>query len=113
MADAPKIDAETQKILDKNNQLHDLVSHPAWKAARQILVEKILELQNVAEFIDIIQTGNATKLLKEMKANGRAAEILFNFLREIEGGAQQAVENKAPKRKSFIVDLNDDDSATL
>lgn len=109
MAEIIKMDAETQKILDKNNQLHDLVNHPSWKAARQILVEKVLELQNVAEFIDIIQTGNATKLLKEMKANGRAAEILFNFLREIEGGAEQAVENKAPKRKSFVVDLDSGD----
>lgn len=104
-----KIDPETQRIIDKNARLHDLISHPSWRDARQIFIEKILALQNVAEFIDIIQTGNATKLLKEMKANGRAAEILFDFLREIEGGAQQAVENKAPKRKSFIVDLDDKD----
>jgi hypothetical protein len=109
MSETPHIDPETEKILSKNNQLFDLVNHPGWKLARQVIIEKILELQNVAEYVDIIQTGNATKLLKEMKANGRAAEILFSALREIEGGAQQAVENKKPKRKSFIVDLDDPD----
>lgn len=101
------MDSETQKISDHNNELFELVNHSGWKRARTKLVERIVELQNVAEYIDIIQTGNATKLLKEMKANARAAEILFDWLRDIEGGAQTALENKQPKKKSFVVELDD------
>ena len=100
-------DTETQKVIDRNSKLLELVNHHGWKEARQILVEKIVELQNVAEYIDIIQTGNATKLLKEMKANKRAAEILFDFLRQVEGGAQTAVENTVKPEKNFIVRLED------
>ena len=69
------MDAETKKITEDNNHLRELVGHVGWKVARKIIVDKILELQNVAEYMDIIQTGNATKLLKEMKAQKRAAVI--------------------------------------
>lgn len=103
-----QIDSETQKISDKNAQLLELTGHPGWKEAEKIIVEKILDLQNVAEYADIIQTGNATALLRQMKANKLAAEILFTWLSEIKGSAQQAVENNTPKRKSFVVELNDD-----
>ena len=102
------MDKETGAIIAVNKELHELVGHSGWKHARAMIVEKILELQNVAEYSEIIQTGNATKLLKEMKANARAAEILFDWLRLIEGGAQQAVENKELKGKSWIVNLEKD-----
>lgn len=103
------MDSETRQVNEKNNHLLDLVNHQGWKEARQILVEKIVELQNVAEYIEIIQTGNATKLLKEMKANARAAEILFDWLRQIEGNAQTAIEMKVPKEKSFVVRLDEEE----
>lgn len=107
MSDAPKIDAETQALSDKNAKLLELVNHHGWKEARKMIVEKVLELQNVAEYADIIQTGNATALLKQMKANKLAAEIIFSWLREVEGGAQTAVENKPLKKKGFIVKYDD------
>lgn len=103
------MDAETQKVDGHNKRLMDLVHSDGWKEARAMLVGRILELQNVAEYIDIIQTGNATKLLKEMKANKRAAEILFDWLRMIEGDAQTAADDKAPKKKSYIYNADDED----
>lgn len=102
---AEKIDPETQKILQENGNILDLINHPGWHIARQRIVEKILSLQTVAEYADIIQTGNATKLLKEMKANARSAEILFDFLRQLEGDAQASVENKPLENKNYIVNL--------
>lgn len=102
------IDPETQAISDKNSDLLELVNHHGWRRARQILADKIVELQNVSEYVDIIQTGNATALLREMKANKRAAEILFDFLRQIEGGAQSSIENKVKKTPSHIYKVDED-----
>lgn len=100
-----KTDPETQKIQEEQKGLLDLIGHPAWGVARRKLVDRILELQNVSEYIDIIQTGNATKLLKEMKASKRSAEILFSWLQDIEGTAQTAIENK-PTHKSYVIELD-------
>lgn len=97
------VDAETDKIIIVNKELFDLVNHAGWKHARLMIVEKIQELQTVAEYMDTIQTGNATKLLREMKANSRAAEILFDWLRSIEGGANEAIDQLETKDKSYIV----------
>lgn len=108
--EAPKIDAETQKELDKNSALLELTGHHGWKVARKLIEESILNLQNVAEYADTIQTGNATKLLKEMKANIRVAEILFSWLTLIEGGAQTAIENRPLKKSSTIVRLDDENN---
>lgn len=105
---AEQIDPETQRVNEHNGQLLELVNHSGWKEARKMIVEKVLELQNVSEFMDVIQTGNATKLLREMKASARAAEIIFDWLRQVEGDAQTSVENSQPRRKSFIVKLDDD-----
>lgn len=103
-----KIDPETQKVNDHNGQLLELVNHEGWKEARKMIVEKVLELQNVSEFMDVIQTGNATRLLREMKASARAAEIIFDWLRQVEGDAQTSAESKEPRKKGFMVKLNDD-----
>lgn len=96
---------ETIDVSNINKDLHELVNHAGWRHARKMLTEKVLELQNVSEYTDIIQTGNATRLLKEMKANKRAAEILFDWLRQIEGNASVAVDNKPLNVQSHIVRL--------
>lgn len=103
-----KVDPETDKIVTKNRHLLDMVKGDGWKIARQMFVDKILELQNVAEYMDVIQTGNATKLLREMKAQKRAAEILFDFLRQVEGGAETAEIDGKPKLPSYIYIANNE-----
>lgn len=98
---------EIAEIENQNRDLFDLVNHAGWKIARKLLTDSILELQSVAEYTDIIQTGNATKLMKEMKANKRVAEMLFDWLRKIEGGAAEMIKKEIPTGKSsFIVDLD-------
>ena len=99
---------ETRSLEEKNRQLMDLVSMPGWRIVREMFSEHILSLQNVSEYIDIIQTGNATKLLKEMKANKRVAEILFDVLRQVDGGAQQAIDEMTMKRPKHIFRLDND-----
>lgn len=107
------MDRETQEINDRNKEILELTGHRGWPIVRKILTDKILDLQNVSEFIDIIQTGNATKLLKEMKAAKRAAEILFDFLREIEGNAQTAIDQAPKKTKSYLYIEDDSTPAVL
>lgn len=102
-----KIDAETIKITQQNKELFDLVNHAGWKIARPLIDKMILALQDVSEYADIIQTGNATKLLKEMKARILAAEILYRFLSDIEGGAASIIEEKVAKKPpSYIYDID-------
>jgi hypothetical protein len=98
--------AENQEVQDEQKALLELVNHHGWRFAREKFTTKILQLQDVSEYIDIIQTGNATKLLREMKAQKRAAEILFEVLRDIEGTAQTAIENK-PQHKSYLAVIED------
>lgn len=99
------MDPETQKIVNTQNDIRDLVNHVGWKHARLMLTDKILELQNVSEYTDSITLGNATKLMKEMKANKRSAEILFDWLRQVEGEASTSLDNKKMPKEGFIVRL--------
>jgi hypothetical protein len=94
---------EDLKIQSEQKELIAMIGSQGWKIARGRIVERILQLQNVAEYVDIIQTGNATKLLKEMKANKRCAEILYEWLADIEGTAQQAVDDKKDVKSHILV----------
>lgn len=95
-----KVDYETQKILNEQNSIRALVENEGWKYAREILSKKILDLQNAFNMDD----SNAADLLVDLRSRKLATTILFDFLRELEGTAAQAVDNK-PLDKSYLVKL--------
>lgn len=96
------MDKETQEIYSEQKTLRSLVGHMGWPIARQKFTERILDLQMVGQIADSLEENNALKFMIETKANKRAAEVLFDFLREIEGTASQADET-APIVKDYIV----------
>lgn len=93
------VDVETKNLLSEQDRIKDLVSHEAWPLLRKRLTDKILELQNAFS----IDASDANKMLVDLTARKIATETLFNFLREVEGTAQQSVENTQPTRPSYIL----------
>lgn len=91
-------DKETLQIISEQKTIANLVGHDGWKIARQKFVDKMLDLQNAFN----IEDTDPTKMLIDLQARKMATGILHDFLREIEGTAQQAFENKNID-KSYII----------
>lgn len=95
------MDKETQDILLKYKEIHDLVGHPGWHLVRAKLTGKVLDLQNAFN----IDESSPEKMLIDLQARKMASGILFDWLREVEGDAVAATENKEVLDKSYIVKL--------
>lgn len=96
-----KDDKETQDLLLKYKEIHDLVGHVGWRLVREKLSQKVLDLQNAFN----IEEATPEKMLIDLQARKMASGILFDWLREVEGDAQTAVENPQTLDKSYIVKL--------
>lgn len=92
-------DPETLKILEKQSHLFDLVHSDGWGEAREMFVQKVNDLQNAFNIDDT----DPQKMLVDLQARKMATLILFDFLRELEGGAAQKAETEAIIDKPYIV----------
>lgn len=95
------MDKETQDILLRYKEIHDLVGHAGWRLVREKLTNKVLELQNAFN----IEEATPEKMLIDLQARKMASMVLFDWLREVEGDAVAAVENPATLDKSYVVKL--------
>lgn len=95
------MDSETKKIVSEQDMLRELVGHQGWKVARKKMSEKILDLQDAFKIDD----RTATAMLNDLRVRKKAAQILFEFLQEIEGTAQQAEDNAflESNRKHIVI----------
>lgn len=93
-------DFETKNIIQEQKLLLEVTNHEGWAIVRRVLTEKILALQNAFE----IETATPTTMLRDLQARKKATEILFAFLREIEG-AKEVVNEQKPVN-SYIVNLD-------
>lgn len=96
-----EIDAETKKLVAQQQEANDLVNHRAWGWARKKLADKIIDLQNAFN----IESSDPTKMLIDLESRKLATQILWDWVRDIEGTASQSFDNK-PMDKSFIVKLD-------
>lgn len=96
------MDGETKRILGEQQLLSEVLNHQGWGIARRILTDKILSLQNAFE----IESATPSTMLRDLQARKKATEILFSFLRELEG-SQEVMTNNQEVKKSFIVKLDD------
>lgn len=94
------MDNETKKIVSEQVELKSFTESKAWGIIRVKYTEKVLALQNAFE----INTDDPQKMLIDLQARKLASSILFDFLREIEGTAAQAEDNK-DLDKPYIVRL--------
>lgn len=100
------MDNETKKILSDAENLDLMTQHPGWLVARQMISDKIMDLQ----FIANVDDSTPEKALIDMKSRKYAVEILFSFLKEdIEGTiAQNKVNSGLPKPiNSYIMRLEE------
>jgi hypothetical protein len=96
------MDNETKNILSEQQLLAEVTNHQGWKLVRKIFDNQILVLQSIAN----LDLDNSTpeKMFRDMQANKKASDIVYDILREIES-ASSVVEDNKPKRASYIVDL--------
>ena len=95
-------DNETKNILSEQRLINEVLNHQGWPVIRTILANKILALQNAFD----IDHATPTTMFRDLQARKKATEILFDFLREVEGAKEVAQEN--PKEKSHIINLEKD-----
>lgn len=91
---------ETKKIIEEQKLLTEVTNHQGWVIVRRILTDKILGLQNVFD----IDASSPDIMFRDLQARKKASEILFDFLREIEG-AKDVVQSQVT-RETFIVKLD-------
>lgn len=91
---------KTNELIGDQKRLHDLINHDGWALARQKLVDKIMDLQNAFN----IEDSTAESLLIDLKSRKMSSRILYEWLQDVEGTAQQFEENsKLVTRQSYLV----------
>jgi hypothetical protein len=81
-------DAETRIVYDEGEHISSLVSSEGWKLAKRALSSRILEIGNI---LSISKTENA---VQELGARQIAIQLVLDWLRDIEGAANQHKSNK-------------------
>ena len=96
------LDRETTEIVSEQKKLQSLTGHEGWSIIHTKFTEKILSLQNAFD----IEVGDAQKMLIDLQSRKIASALLFDFLREIEGTASQAEDNKEILQSSHIIRID-------
>lgn len=80
------MDSETEKMLSRGREMIDVVNHHGWKAVKEMLLEKVMELADVQ---NIDTTKTPTSIAQEIKVNNKVIKIILAWLQEVEGAANQ------------------------
>jgi len=86
-----KIDKDTAEVEVTGNAIKGLVGSQGWAEARMRLIKKVAQLKSISN-IDIVNSDAAT-IIQVIAAKNAAAEILVNWLKDIEGSAEQYTAN--------------------
>ena len=96
------MDTDTKKIVGDNKFLQEMIDHEGWKIARQLFTQKIVELSNILS----LEETDPNKLMIEIQARRYATNLLWDFIREIEGSRDVVETNKVTEQTSFIVRID-------
>lgn len=102
------MDDETKKVIEEQRPIAKLLETEGWNEARAKLVERIMDLQNAFNVDD----SDANALVIDIKSRKMATNILYDWLREVEGTKEQYNANKLTlKDKPYMIreDLNEKD----
>jgi len=86
-----ELDKETKEILSDGEKIKLMVEGDAWSIVRKKMLNQIMDLQSVRN-VEI--ASNPAEILIDIKARLVVIDTLLNFLREIEGMAEQYDSNK-------------------
>lgn len=84
------IDKDTLNVLSEGETLKFLTEHSGWGIARRKLMDKIIDLQSIKN----IRASSPEEVVADIKARNAAVDILMEWLKEIEGAADQYAANK-------------------
>lgn len=93
------MDSETKEIVTEQKKIKELVSGEAWGIVRAKLIEKIGDLQNAFNADD----SDPQKLIIDIKARKFATDVLFDWLKDVEGTAEQHNTNSLTLNKSNYI----------
>lgn len=95
------VDKETSEQMKRNKKIADLVESEGWAIARSLFIQKLQELNSVLSWSNGM---SAQQIASEVVGREYACNVLYKFLAEIEGTAQEAKQTDAKiVRESFIV----------
>lgn len=81
-----KVDKETQQLIQTGEAIKNLVESSAWQEVRKRLIRDVSAIRDITS---LTQLNNEKMLFQEVAARQIAAEILLNWLKGIEGDAEQ------------------------
>lgn len=102
MAKKKELDKETQKVQTKGDNVRGLTSHEGWPIVRSMLHKKVGELLSLTS--DVLTQSDPNTIIQIIAAKKRAADILVQWLNDVEGIAKQA-EGNAPLLESIVYDF--------
>jgi hypothetical protein len=85
-----EVDKDTDKQLTDGEELQRMTESKGWGLARQKLVDKILDLQNIHN-VDEASIDNVVVDIKSRKA---AVAIMYAWLADVEGSVEQHKANR-------------------
>src|SRR4051812_10539068 len=86
-----KLDSETQQVLLEGDKIIDFVKSEGWQNARRKLYTKLITVDSISSIPDQM---DAAAQLDEMRIRRGAISLVLDWIKEIEGSAQQAQNNK-------------------
>jgi regulator of PEP synthase PpsR (kinase-PPPase family) len=100
-----KIDHETALVFARGAHLEELVSSNGWKEAKQMLMDKINDLNAVTNTIFEGKTND--QIADEMKQRASVVSIFKEWVDEVESEAEKNKDNRAGfdanKKESYIM----------
>jgi len=104
MAEPMKLDRETNALVQRNNDLADMVKSAGWSIAKGMMMDRIAELGNILTISKEIQDSAILSL--ELRARQNAVQTLLSFLRDVEGQVElhktQEEIMRIPLEKSWV-----------
>lgn len=102
-----KADKETQLVVQQGQAIKDLVDSNGWQEVRKRLVQDVAAIRDITSLTEI---ADPSRLFQEVAARQIAAEILINWIRGVEGDAEQFRSNaellKERYEENFVVRFN-------
>jgi hypothetical protein len=87
-----ELDKETQKVVTYSEKLKALTQHEGWVIVKDKLLKEIANLMTIN---DMVTQSDPLTIIQIIAAKKRAADILLNWLRDIEGTVAQADGNQS------------------
>lgn len=86
-----ELDKETKKVLSDGEQINDLISSRGWSIAKKKLLQKVAILDSISSVPQDIQ--NPMNRLRELEIREGVVSVILEWLRDVEGTAQQFKSN--------------------